>query len=322
MDEIVQMYDKKILLLDHSVEEGVIPDPDLADIWVINHSAPSKVKAFLRKTIRSKDLSVYLKPIFLQKEFEKGYEYVHENLYIEELCDGYIENLQILEKIQLVDRVSYFLLKYRTIREQRCLSEDESVLQACFDYYCTRQKQIVPVRSHASLSGYTHPRVEAHFLSIEDGDKYSRVLLRNAFYDNLLTREYLDTLHLCHHCGGGFLNYREICPKCKSHNLRVIPLIHHFRCAYIGPKSDFLYKDELICPKCSSRLYNLGVDYDHPGYAFICKEEHCGNQFQHPPILVSCVECNTDQSPDQLVVRKVYKYSFTEKGLQHFLSLD
>lgn len=322
MDEIVQIYDKKILLLEDSIENGVIPDPDLADIWVVNHSAPSKVKSFLRKTIRSKDLRIYLKPIFLQKKFEKGYEYIYENLYIEELCDGYIENLQILEKIQLIDRVSCFISRYAKIRDLNNLNEDDFVLQSCFDYYYTRQKQIAPIRTHNSLSGYAYPRLEGHFLSIEDSYKYSRVLLKNAFTENLLSRDYVDTKHLCHKCGGGFLNYREICPKCKSHNLQLIPLIHHFRCAYIGPKSDFLYKDQLICPKCSSLLLNLGVDYDNPGFTFICKNENCGNQFQHPPILVSCVECETDQSPDQLIVRKVYKYSFTEKGLQYFLSLD
>lgn len=322
MDEIVQIYDLKILLLNHSIEEGVIPDPDLADVWMVNHPEPSKVKSFLRKTIRSKYLKIYLKPIFLQKEFKKGYEYLHENLYIEELSDGYIENLQILEKIQLVDRVNTYISKYLSIRSQHKYGENEAILQACFDYYYTRRKQIVPIRSHTSVSGYSYPRLEAHFLTIEDAYKYSRVLLKNAFLDHLLDRHYVDTKHLCHRCGGGFLNYREICPKCKSHNLQMAPLIHHFRCAYIGPKSDFLYRDQLICPKCSSVLHNLGVDYDHPGFTFICKEENCGNQFQHPPILVSCVECNTDQSPDQLVVRKVYKYSFTEKGLQYFLSLD
>ena len=319
MDELIQIYDRNILLLDNYIEKGIIPDPDLADVWVINHPDPSKVKAFLRKTIRSKDLRVYLKPIFLKKEFEKGYEYLHENLYIKELCDGYIANLQIFDKIQLIDRISHFVSKYANARNQSTLNQEDFILQVSFDYYYTRQKQIVPIRSHVSLSGYIHPRIEAHFLSIDDGDKYSRLLLREAYYENLLTRDYIDTLHLCHRCGGGFLNYREVCPKCKSHNLRVMPLIHHFRCAYIGPKDDFMYKDQMICPKCSSLLLNLGVDYDQPGFTFVCKEENCKHEFQHPPILASCVECNTDQSPDQLIVRKVYKYSFTEKGVQHFL---
>lgn len=71
MDEIVQIYDLKILLLNHSIEEGVIPDPDLADVWMVNHPEPSKVKSFLRKTIRSKYLKIYLKPIFYRKNSKK-----------------------------------------------------------------------------------------------------------------------------------------------------------------------------------------------------------------------------------------------------------
>lgn len=322
MDKIVQIYDKRVLLLDNSIEEETLPDPDLSDVWVVNHHSPSKVKVFLKKIIRSENLKVYLKPVFLQREFKKGYEYFRENLYIEELCDGYIENMQMQEKVQLLDRVNYFVQKYAENRGHKQLSGDKAILQSSFDYYYTRQKSIIPLKSRNSLSGYTHPRIEAHFFSIENACKYSRVLLKGAFSENLLDREFIDTLHLCHHCGGGFLNYRQICPKCKSQNLKMIPLIHHFRCAYIGPKTGFLYKDQLICPKCSSLLLNPGVDYDSPGSTFICKNTSCNNQFQRPPILVSCVDCETNQSPHELVVRKVYKYSFTEKGLQHFLSLD
>lgn len=322
MDEIVQIYNCKVLLLNKAIEDEVIPNPEIADIWVVNHNITSKVKRFLRKVICSPDIRVYLKPIFLQREFEKEYEYVYENLYIEELSDGYIENLQILEKLQLVDRVNAFVTKYTDGRNRNNLSDIDTILQSIFDFYYTRKCPITPIRSHNTLSGYAYPRLEAHFTSIEDAYRYSRVLLQEAYLDNLLSREYVDTKHLCRKCGGGFLNYREICPKCKSHNLKVIPLIHHFRCAYIGPRSDFMYRDQMICPKCSSILHNLGVDYDSPGVTFVCKNEHCNNSFQHPPILVSCVDCNTDQYPDDLIVRKVYKYSFTEKGLQRFLSLN
>ncbi|WP_025069663.1 hypothetical protein [Bacteroides propionicifaciens] len=163
MDKIVQIYDKRVLLLDNSIEEETLPDPDLSDVWVVNHHSPSKVKVFLKKIIRSENLKVYLKPVFLQREFKKGYEYFRENLYIEELCDGYIENMQMQEKVQLLDRVNYFVQKYAENRGHKQLSGDEAILQSSFDYYYTRQKSIIPLKSRNSLSGYTHPRIEAHF---------------------------------------------------------------------------------------------------------------------------------------------------------------
>lgn len=98
MDKIIEMNGLKLHLLDQTIKDEIIPNPELADVWIIDNPFPGKVKAFLKQIIRSTDPEIYLKPIFLQQEYEERYRYMFENIYLQELCDGYIDNLQLIEK--------------------------------------------------------------------------------------------------------------------------------------------------------------------------------------------------------------------------------
>lgn len=316
--EILNIDGKEVLMLQPYISKRILPDPALADIWVINHRKEYKVRSFLIKVIRSKDPKMFLKPIFIESGLKK--EYGNNAEYIAKMCDGFIKDMNFVKKYTLLDRVDYFISKYYDSRlNMESFSQDEINKQKIFDYFYTRKRKIKSIRTTISLSGYAFPLINNFFYDIKDGAVYSRFLLRQMFEDGLLSRKYVDTLHLCNSCNGGFLNYREICPKCSSHNLRVQSLVHHFRCAYVAPELDFTVNDKLLCPKCSGQLQNLAVDYDKPGVVYCCKNHHCKHEFQQAPIQVGCVHCKAEQFPEELVVRKVYKYDFTEKGINHFL---
>lgn len=313
-DTVIEIHGKRILLLEHAVAQDVLPDPFQADAWVINHSDEWKVRRFLRSIIHSKNIHIYLKPVFLQKELKDFY--VKRDYHLKHLSDGYIKDLNILEKVSFIEHVNTYQERYAAKRNFSDFSPNSFYIQKTFDYYYTRKKRITPVLNHKSLTGYSYPRIETYFPNTRDAFVTSRMLLQEAYSNNWLSRNYVDTSHICHNCSSGFLNYREVCPKCSNHNLRANNILHHFRCAYVGVEKDFIYKDKLVCPKCSSELKNLGVDYDRPGKLFSCKNKKCLHEFQDAPIGVNCIDCNTEQAPHDLVVRKIYEYEITAHGMK------
>lgn len=314
IDTLIEVHRKRVLLLEHAIANGIIPDPSAADVWVVNHDNETLVKAFLRQIIGSNDIRVYLKPIFLQKKLKKFY--LNRDYHLKHLCDGYLKDLNIIDKLPVIEQLELYVKKYKDQRNSKNFETNNFLLLKTFDYYYTRKKRIRPVLNHMSLTGYSYPRIEAFFSNERDAFITSRLLLQEAYSNDWLSRKYEDTSHLCSKCTSGFLNYREICPKCGKHDLRASWIIHHFRCAHVGEENDYIFKDKLVCPKCSSTLKNLGVDYDRPGKVYICGSKKCQHEFQDPPVGVNCVDCETEQSPSKLIVQKIYRYKITKLGIE------
>ena len=59
LDSIIEIHGKKVLLLEYAIVNNILPDPNLADVWVVNHNDPKLVKRFLLKIIRSEDIKIY-----------------------------------------------------------------------------------------------------------------------------------------------------------------------------------------------------------------------------------------------------------------------
>ncbi|WP_374461445.1 hypothetical protein [Chryseobacterium taeanense] len=301
-------------LLEDFIDRNEIPDIERSDIWIINNDNACKVKDFLITAIRHPDPKVFLKPVFLQKELKKIYK-ESNNCNLKNLSDGYIQKINIQNKIPYIRFILNFIKKL-----DNTSIHVEDVLKRTLLYYYSRNKDIEHYESSGSLSGYCYPRIEAHYTNITDAYVKGRDLLHHAFEHDLLRREYVDTSHICKKCNSGFLNYREECPKCKEHNLQVRVLIHHFRCAYVGTEPRFQKGDKLICPKCSMELKNIGVDYDKPGKVFYCLNEICKNEFQKPLVGVHCINCKTEQAPSELNLEKIYNYKLTLKAINEILN--
>ncbi|MEA1847491.1 MULTISPECIES: hypothetical protein [Chryseobacterium] len=302
-------------LLDDCIDRNEIPDADNADIWIINNDKARNVRKFLVSLIRHPDPKVFLKPVFLQKDLKKVYK-EYKNYNLKQLCDGYIKELDIQNKIPYIRFILNFV---KNLNPSISFSEDD-LLKRTLMYYYSRNKDIEFYESSGSLSGYSYPRIEAYYDGTTESYANGRALLNSAYKNDFLRRNYVDTSHICKKCYSGFLNYREECPKCKQHNLQVRVLIHHFRCAYVATEQSFWQGEKMICPKCSMELKNLGVDYDKPGKVFYCLNDLCKHEFQKPLIGVHCINCKTEQTPSELNLEKIYNYELTQKAISEMLN--
>lgn len=114
-----------------------------------------------------------------------------------------------------------------------------------------------------------------------------------------LERIFVDRISRCPWCRSHHLNMREICVACKSPRIVGVKLLHHFRCGYVGPQSEFAADSGgRRCPKCNGVLRDRGTDHDVPGPHFTCQT--CGIFFQLPEIGALCLGCRRRTQGDDL----------------------
>jgi CheY-like chemotaxis protein len=128
----------------------------------------------------------------------------------------------------------------------------------------------------------------------------------------LLRREFFDRFHVCPRCDSLRLHVREECRQCHSAHLEEEQYLHHFRCAYQGPETQFRRGDRLVCPKCRYELTHFGFDYDRPGSMVVC--DACGHAASEPAVGFMCVDCGGHVDSDAAAPRDVYAYHLTDQG--------
>ncbi|WP_339759857.1 response regulator [uncultured Hoeflea sp.] len=129
----------------------------------------------------------------------------------------------------------------------------------------------------------------------------------------LLKRSFAERFHCCPGCASRRLNVREECPSCRSSNLTEAPIVHHFKCAYQGPESDFKEGTRLVCPKCSAHLRHYGGDYEKPGSVMSCGQ--CAEWTSEPAIGFLCVDCGLHTDGDAVATEDVHSYDLTEAAV-------
>ncbi|MDY9921417.1 MAG: diguanylate cyclase [Synergistota bacterium] len=123
----------------------------------------------------------------------------------------------------------------------------------------------------------------------------------------------VDRIRKCPKCKTGHLNYLDVCPNCGSIDFQKKTMIHCFVCGHVAPDTDFKKNMSFVCPKCGSVLRHLGSDYDHPLESHECND--CGSKFIEPDVKADCFFCNTRTVPGDLIVKNIYSYKLTEKGI-------
>jgi len=126
-------------------------------------------------------------------------------------------------------------------------------------------------------------------------------------------RQTIDKVNICYDCNSSYLNFSECCTKCNSLDLKSEELVHHFRCAYVGPQSDFVKDEKLVCPKCDHQLKHIGIDYDKPSEIHTCKS--CNHSSQETKMKAKFVDCRKENELDQLVTYDIHEYRPTEKAI-------
>ncbi|MGI9425046.1 MAG: hypothetical protein ACR2PA_17760, partial [Hyphomicrobiaceae bacterium] len=147
-------------------------------------------------------------------------------------------------------------------------------------------------------------------LDFRSADKEIRDLLTRDF----LAQDFFDRFHICDRCGSSHFNVREECADCGSSHLEEEAYLHHFKCAYQGPESDFRQDDDLICPKCRMELSHFSVDYDKPGSMLKCGG--CGHATSEPAVGFVCMECDAHYDGDSVRTRDVNSYELTSRGIE------
>ncbi len=187
---------------------------------------------------------------------------------------------------------------------------DQRLLVKVLRYLISRSASLKAVASRQSHIGYQYPLIED--MSIES-DPLQILQLLNKYADkDFFKADIIDNVNLCYECNSNYLNFSECCTKCHSIDLKTENLIHHFRCAYIGPESDFIKDNQMKCPKCDHLLKHIGIDYDKPSEIHTCRS--CNHSSQETTMKAKCVDCSKENNLDQLTTYHINDYSPTEKG--------
>ena len=188
---------------------------------------------------------------------------------------------------------------------------DDYILIKTLRYIASRKTDILPRLNRQSMIGYRYEHItlgtanDAALETIQQLQKWQAI--------GYLKAKPVDKVNLCYDCSGSYLNFVETCPKCHSIDLKNEELVHHFRCAYIGPQSDYEKDGQLICPKCAKALKHIGIDYDKPSEINNCQQ--CNYTGQETTMKARCVDCGKENTLDQIQTMSIDAYSITEKGM-------
>ncbi len=197
----------------------------------------------------------------------------------------------------------------RVQRSRPITQEDQKRIQLLGEMIKTEVMVLKPVYNTLSTIGYSYP-FAAKILEVPEGTEIFHLDLlaeRGCFQ-----KEFFDKILLCPHCKNCNLNIRETCTQCKSPHLKVIEMLHHYRCAYIGTEDEFKKGIDYLCPKCHKELKHIGVDYEKPGENYLC--EPCHAYFPEAQTVAQCRACAQIFDVDQAHRQVIWTYLVTEKA--------
>ena len=280
------------------------------DIILIHAVHPEFAAFTIRKLRGYINSKIYLKPIyFLNPSFEL-------NSYINSIIDGAVFNLSQLDTI--IPSIENIINLTQNVYNNTSISYESEMIMKMLSFNYTRNlNTIKPIPYMMSAINYCYPGLSSSFNYTEEKKVFD--ILDTAESEGLISSSFFDKTHYCNNCYNGSLNYRSVCPKCNSSNASTQDIVHHFRCGYVGPMSDFSNEidDSLNCPKCNKELRHIGVDYDKPSSLHTCNT--CSNKFQDYDVKAKCLNCEYDNDLDLLVEKELKQYFITNKGVNAIL---
>lgn len=272
------------------------------DVIILDYGLPEKADELIRKIRASAIEELYLMPVYIYSSKADILNTTHS------LIDGKLDNVDIASFEQDIVKIKRYIDEFKQVQSDYI---GRNLLLKLLRFLLTRERPLVPIPTHLSLTGYSYPFLEAS-MDHEQHEELSSIL-DIAVERGFLTSSFVDMVHLCSNCHSGFINYREICPTCGTRKLKSQHAIHHFICGYVGPESDFYQDKKLICPKCSRQLRHIGVDYDKPSVIMECENGHV---FQEPGMETFCLRCHDVNELDNLIDYEVKEYALTNVGIE------
>ncbi len=255
---------------------------------------------------QSQKEQVYLKPLYIYRDHPQS------NSQIDTVVDGIVTDEKVEDyytryrsTIDTIHSHIERLLPYTQIQHNEEYNLELKIVRHLY----SRTKPLSVIFSSQTLYGYTYPLVD-----ILLGEKSYQEFILIDFLKNrkLVDGSFVDKVHHCPHCYSAYLNFREVCVKCGSSNIRGEDLIHHYRCGYEGPESDYVQGREEVCPKCHRVLKQIGVDFDRPAQVFSCND--CNQIFQEPDVDVFCINCGKITEVEKVLKRTIEEYRLTALG--------
>ena len=270
---------------------------------VIDNPSNSICENIIAEIKKHHNPNVYLKPIFVVN-------HPSLNKRVISSCDELTDLVQ-LKSISVKTR--YINERISVLSQlQRFPNPQMEYLYKTLQYMYSRSMSLIPVPDRTSRIGYHFPFISQQFKDIDNQKVFE--LLKFAEQEGYVKSTLLDKAHLCSSCGSAHHNIRETCLHCNSIDLKLENLIHHFKCAYIGPETDFTSgdSDDLICPKCDRSIRHIGVDYDKPSHIYHCNS--CAKHFQDPHFTSMCLDCSDEKDIHHLLEHEVRTFDITTKG--------
>ena len=208
----------------------------------------------------------------------------------------------ILSSIKRIDRV---VSRY----EPAGRDGDRELAVRVLRFMSSRPGQFEPERTAHRPAGFIYRRLDPF---LNGATTEIQELLEALASRRLLRGSFITNAYFCSHCSCAFLNFEATCPECGSSRVEADDWIHHFRCAYTGPRSEFEDGSELTCPECGRALRQVGVDYDRPSVAYSCLE--CSHSFEEPEMTATCYDCGRTAPPSRQQRRTIESYTVTALG--------
>ncbi|MDQ6996372.1 MAG: hypothetical protein Q9M82_02800 [Mariprofundus sp.] len=276
------------------------------DFFLLDGSNVASATRLLGRIRQHPEKSVYLKPVLLEMDgpcsddplltaavdamYQAGANGAIINGDVEVLVNGINSHLKEMQQNPLIlgdQQTGFRLLRFIASRNAE------------------QQPQLTSRRT----MGYSYPALEP-FFSTQDESVWN--LLELLEQQLMLSARFVSRSYQCVHCQSSFLNFVETCPDCKAINIESDDLIHHFRCGYSAASREFMRGEQMVCPKCTHSLKQIGVDYDKPSLTFRCKE--CQYVFEEPFVSTICYHCGRRTDTDHQAQRSIYAYAITALG--------
>ncbi len=282
-------------------------DEEVNEDFFLIDSADATIAWQLLHTIREHHhKSVYLKPVLLE---ERGAAL--DDALLVAAVDGVWksggDDTMLSGELEVL--INQINARLRDILQNPMVRGDQQSGFRILRYIASRGVEQKPYTTSKRIIGYSYPALETFFAAQDDTVWSVLELLEQ---QQMLSRRFVSRSYQCIHCHSSFLNFVETCPDCQSLNIESDDLIHHFRCGYAGASKEFMKGNDMVCPKCSLNLKQIGVDYDKPSLTFKCND--CQYVFEEPHVSTICYHCGRRTDPEQQTQRDIYAYSITALG--------
>jgi hypothetical protein len=157
--------------------------------------------------------------------------------------------------------------------------------------------------------GYGYPEAEE---IINPHNEVTYKVLQDLYNAGILIRHFYDKILRCPNCNYITLSLRFSCVRCGSRNLIRDEIIEHYACAHVDLSRRFKTPDgQLICPKCTRELKQLGLDYSKPGIMYECCD--CGDVTGSPYQKLLCLNCGNIIKKEEGILEDVWYFALNNE---------